>query len=65
LIIEENIKLISGESMCVIFDEEFDSYISERGLAIKAADDISKRHFEKVGFIEEDIRNILRRTVQM
>jgi len=49
---------------CVIFDADFDSYLIDHALASKSFSEqfgqMKPQLLEKTGFIEEDVRNLLR-----
>ncbi len=72
--------MIKGNNVCVIFDWDFDSYLIDHALAIKAVNNpfvyqsqkqqqqeqpSNQEYFEKAGMNLEDIRNVVKLAVHL
>ena len=63
---DDNVIIISGKQTCLVFDQDFDSYLADRALPIKSQQpDSLQRHFDKAGFMDEDVKNILRISIHL
>lgn len=60
----DNILLIKGQSICVIFDYDFDSYLIDHALPIRNSDSRSGV-YEKQGMTFEDIGNIVKLAIHV
>jgi hypothetical protein len=56
--------MLKGPNLCVVFDSDFDSYLIDHALPIKSLEPYNRRkkmsYFDKSGYIEEDVRNLMR-----
>lgn len=57
----DNILILSGRRVCLIYDGDFSSYLVEHALPLLDAD----QRLERVGFTEEDFKHVLKIAVQI
>jgi hypothetical protein len=58
---DDNVLILYSKNICVVFDSDLASYLYDKTQPLKSNYDYQ---VERVGFVEEDVKNVLKLAVQ-